>query len=143
MATNDALQPEKGPLARAVLLDRLGGVIGATGEKAAILPQHRADRVLVTANQYQKQFHGLRSSYAFQQVLDFPSQSSLVDGQIQLDRQTNDQVAGRQFGMPGAKDFTHQPLYQGAVDRTAEVALCYDQSQPGTLGLLASTRAVM
>ena len=59
VAANDAFQPKARSLACPVLLDRLSGVLRTTGKKAAVLPQQRADRVPVPANQYQKQFHGL------------------------------------------------------------------------------------
>ena len=59
MAAGDAFQAEASTFAGAVLFNGLGGVIGTTRKKATVLPQQRADRVFVTANQKQKQLHGL------------------------------------------------------------------------------------
>ena len=145
MAAGNASQPKTRAFACPVFLDGLGGVIRAAWKKTAVPPRQWADRILVTANQCQKQFHELSpgNTHFFQQISDFPGQSPSVERQNRLARQTNNQITGRQFGASDAKGFTDQPFDQITGDRTAKMALRYDQPQPAALVLPAPKRAVM
>lgn len=60
VATKNSLQSKISAFDGTIFFNRLRGVIGATWIKATALAQKRADCVLITANQNQQQFHGLR-----------------------------------------------------------------------------------
>lgn len=145
MAANNSFESEKRSLECSVLFYRLRRVIGTTGKEAAILPQQRADRILVTANQCQKQFHGLTSNIACsaKQVPNFLGQGPPVERQGKLDGQSNDQIAAWQFGVQVAECFTNQAPEQIAINRTAKVSLGDNETQPGADGMLDFPRAVM
>ena len=131
-------------LERTVTIDRVARIVRAGGVEAAIRPQQRADRILISAQHREQQ--GLHRWFEAMSASSSPAASSASPGSSvarAAGSQPQDEVVAAQFRPPRAHRFAHHPSHVIAVHRARQLLLADDDNRPGPCRLRWAPQALV